>query len=207
MTLDDVFPRTKVLVPPVMPSDRELRELAGDAGGAMQQIQNIAGRASLDAARVSFPRGYLVDIPRWRVAIPFVQSPSLRSSIADTLMMHDVQAWLLKRTDLAGHAKDMLVKACIASLGAVAEALLIDATTPPMGKRQKVASRVGRLQQEGVLSDSLASDLSWLWDVRNRQHLHGLAEREFNVYQLGDHARAEDSVAKLIQSLRQRSPA
>ena len=122
-------------------------------------------------------------------------------------MMHDVQAWLLKRTDIAGHARHMLIKACIGSLGGIAEALLIDATTPPMGKRQKVASRVQKLRDEDRIPASLAIDLNWLWDIRNRQHLHGLSEREFDMYTREDHPRAEETVAGLVMTLRAKSGA
>jgi hypothetical protein len=121
--------------------------------------------------------------------------------VADTLMLHDVQAWVLKRTDLSGHARDMLVKGTIGTLGGIAEALLIDATTPPMGRRQKIASRVKRLEDELVLDSELCSDLSWLWDIRNRQHLHSLPTRDFDFYTLEDHPRAEATVARFVLAL------
>lgn len=202
-TLDDIFPPAKFLIsPPPRPADRHLRELASDANVALQQIQDLAGREPREAAEVRFPRGYLVEIGRWRLALPFVRSNDVRSMVADALMMHDVQSWLLKRTDLSGHARGMLVKSCIASLGSVAEALVIDATSPPMGKRQKMSSRIEKLRESTVIDEQLASDLSWLWDIRNRQHLHALTEREFDVYTRDDHPRAESTVARLVIALR-----
>ena len=117
--------------------------------------------------------------------------------------MHDVQAWVLRRTDLAGHARDMLVKGASRCSEGVAEALLIDATSPPMGRRQKFASRVEHLRGSVVIEQSLAEELLWLWDLRNRQHLHELTAPEFDFYSsIDDHPRAEAAVACLIAALK-----
>ena len=120
-------------------------------------------------------------------------------------MLHDVQAWLLKRTDLEGQAREMLVKGAITTLGGVAEAILIDVTSPPLGRRQKMASRVKHLHDGQALDDSLRDDLLWLWDTRNRQHLYELDAPEFDVYSRDDHPRAEATVAKLIKVLQARA--
>jgi hypothetical protein len=207
MTLEDIFPPAQVLMakPPV--TDVQLRAVAAEANGAIQRLQDLAEREPRDAARIRFPRGYLREVGRWRLALRFVRTNTVRNNVADTLMVHDVHAWVLKRTDLAGHARDMVVKSSITVLGGIAEALLIDATSPPMGLRQKVASRVRRLNDEATLDGDLARDLSWLWDIRNRQHLHGLPTRDFDVYTLDDHPRAESSVAELITCLQQRAGA
>ena len=207
MLLDDIFTAGKVLVHLSPPADSVLRALAADVGGPIQRIQDLAGRSVREAAEIRFPRGYLIEISRWRAALPFVRTNFVRSTVADTLMMHDVQGGVLRRTDLSGHARAMLVKAAMTSLGAIAEALLIDATSPPMGKRQKVASRLEWLELEDMFDVALAADLTWLWDIRNRQHLHGLAEREFNVYTHDDHPHAESAIAKLIVALRSRHDA
>ena len=187
MTLDDIFPPTNVIVSPHHAADAELVECAAEVNGPIQRIQDLAGRETRDSARIRFPRGYLREVGRWRFALGFVRSNQVRNTVADTLMLHDVQAWVLKRTDLAGHARDMLVKGAIGTLGGIAEALLIDATTPPMGRRQKIASRVKRLEEELVLDSELSLDLSWLWDIRNLQHLHSLPTREFDFYTFNDH--------------------
>jgi hypothetical protein len=205
MTLDDILPPAKVIIEEPRSTDAELRELAAEANGVLQRLQAKAGRSVREAAQITFPRGYLLEIGRWRRALPFVRANLVRDSVADTLMMHDVQRWVLKRTDLAGHAHDMLVKAAIGALGSIAEALLIDATSPPMGQRQKYTSRVRRLQDEGVLVGSAADDLLWLWEIRNRQHLHALSAREFDVYTSKDHPRAEATVARLVLALQSRA--
>jgi hypothetical protein len=202
MTLDDVFPAANLIAVKNGAADAELRDCVAEVNGSIQRIQDLVGRESVDAARIRFPRGYLREISRWRSALGFVRSNQVRNMVADTLMLHDVQAWVLKRTDLSGHAKDMLTKGTIGTLGGIAEALLIDATSPPMGNRQKIASRVQRLKDGSVLDSQLCDDLSWLWDIRNRQHLHSLGAREFDFYTLDDHPRAEGTVARLVQALK-----
>jgi hypothetical protein len=207
MTLDDILPKGKRPQEKPQVTDADLREFASEANWALQRIQANAGRDVCEAARITFPRGYLIEIGRWRLALPFVRDKLVRDSVADTLMMHDVQRWVLKRTDIGGHARDMLVKGAIAALGSIAEALLIDATSPPMGNRQRFSSRVEQLRDETVLAASAVEDLVWLWEIRNRQHLHALSAREFDAYTSSDHPRAEATVARLVLALQTRTRA
>ncbi len=206
MLLTDIFPKGRVIVAPPRATDGEVRELADEASGAMRQLQAIVGRERREAAKIEFPRGYLLEISRWRFALSFVRDALVRDSVADTLMMHDVQGWVLYRTDLTAHARDMLVKSAIGALGSIAEALLIEATSPPMGYRQKYSSRVERLEGQCVIKERNAADLHWLWEIRNRQHLHALTAREFDLYTSNDHPRAEATVAALILALQKHSP-
>lgn len=205
MTLDRIFPLAKSVRTSPRATDAQVRGIAAKASSAIRDLQAMVGREYHKAAQIEFPRGYLREIRWWRFALRFVHSSRVRDSVADTLMMHDVQSWLLKRTDLAGHARDMLIKAAIGSLGSVAEALLIDATSPPMGARQKFASRVNRLREAEVLDDAAAAELNWLWEIRNRQHLHGLQARDYARYAAEDHPRAEHAIANLVLTLRGRS--
>ena len=84
----------------------------------------------------------------------------------------------------------MVVKACLASLGSVAEALLIDHFAGRMGRRQKFTSPTKRLLEDGLVGEQLKEDLDWLCDMRCRQHLYELADAEFDFYRLDDHKRA-----------------
>lgn len=181
--------------------ERSLSEWVQRASEALQEIQNVAGRKPLDAARVQFPRGYLTEIGKRRLALGFVRSNTVRNNVAYTLMLHDVHMWILGRTDLAGLASDMVIKSCLATLGSVAEALITDATTPPLGKRQKFSSRADYLVTLGATDEMLAEDLKWLWDMRCRQHLFELTETEFDFYSQEDLDRAVDTVRRLLKSL------
>jgi hypothetical protein len=203
MTLDDLFS-----LAPLAPQDQlqELDGLRAAANESIADIQRLVKRHVVDDARIMFPRGYLREIGVWRTRLGFVRSNAVMNNVAYTLMMHDAQGWLLKRTDLGGTARDMIAKAAIASLAAVAEALLTDATTPPLGKRQSMASRIAVLMKAMALPPQLADDLKWLWDVRNRQHLFELTSSEFSFYSPEDQPRAESAVARLLEAFSARPP-
>lgn len=96
----------------------------------------------------------------------------------------------------------MVVKACLASLGSVAEALLIDHFAGRMGHRQKFTSRTKRLVEDGAITEQLKEDLDWLWDMRCRQHLYELAGTEFDFYRAHDHKRARSTLSALIVALK-----
>ena len=157
--------------------------------------------------RVSFPRGYLLDVGSWSQRLPWTNSYVIRKNAAYSLMLYDVLGWLLRRTDISGLAGDMVIKGCLSALGAVAEGLIVDATSPPLGRRQKMKSRIKRLSDDGVVLLPVANELSWLWDMRNRQHLQELGSREFDVYQRTDVSRAEAVVFDLCDALKARAGA
>ncbi len=125
MTLDDIFPPTDVIAAKARAGDAELAQYAAEVNESIQRIQDLTGREIRASARIRFPRGYLREIGRWRFALGFVRSMKVRSMVADTLMLHDVQAWVLKRTDLSGHARDIMRshsrnwELCICQLGSV----------------------------------------------------------------------------------------
>src|SRR5947207_11236624 len=110
MLLDDVLPPAVQRPAAPVARDDGLAQLAAEANTAIQQIQDLAGRELRDDARIRFPRGYLREALLWRNAVSFLRTPNLRRNLAYTLMLHDVQAWILKRTDLEGQAREMLVK-------------------------------------------------------------------------------------------------
>lgn len=184
-----------------MISDADLLKLTNQADEALQEIQNALGRDERTAGKVRFPRGFLQAAGKIRMHLRFVNRNVVRNNIAYTLMLHDVHLWLLRRTDLAGLARDMLVKACLTSLGSVAEALLIDHFTGRMGRRQKFTSRTKRLVDEGVICQQLKEDLDWLWGMRCRQHLYELMTAEFDFYRLEDHKRARATLSALVKAL------
>lgn len=210
MGLDSIIPRNPAApLPGTEPEPLDVRQvatLAEEAGVALQEVQRQLGRDDHDAAKVRFPRGYLIEIGRWRLALRFVRSNAVRNNVAYTLMMYDAQTWLVRRTDLAATARDMIVKAAISSLGSIIEALVVDATTPPMGRRQKMYSRIERLVADGGIPSELEPELKWLWDTRNRQHLQDLSGSEFDFYDIGMLPRAEAAFVSLVAALQRRAP-
>jgi hypothetical protein len=182
-------------------TDSELDELTGTAGAALQQIQDQLGRDENEHARVRFPRGYLRTAEAWRQRLKFMRRGRVRNNIAYTLMLNDIHMWILRRTDLAGTARDMVVKASIVALGSVAEAILRDHFHGVMGARQAFASRAKRLKDEGIIDASLETELCWLWETRNRQHLFELSDSEYDFYSIGDQRRAAKALSDLVARL------
>jgi hypothetical protein len=184
-------------------SDRDLEVLATRANEAIQAIQDATGREERSAAKLRFPRGFLVEVGRWRTHLRFVRRNSVRNNVAYTLMLNDMYVWLIRRTDLAGLARDMVVKASLAALGSIAEALLIDHFAGRMGERQRFTSRTRQLVEDGTATSAQKEDLDWLWDMRCRQHLYELTSAEFDFYRVDDQRRASRTVRELILALDQ----
>jgi hypothetical protein len=95
----------------------------------------------------------------------------------------------------------MVIKSSISALGSIAEAIVVDSTSPPMGKRQKIYSRIEAMIADGRLKTGLDDELKWLWDTRNRQHLSDLTGSEFSFYEAAMLPRAEAAIEQLILTL------
>jgi hypothetical protein len=179
---------------------RKIQTHTSEAGERLQQVQELIGREEVDDAKVRFPRGFIITAATRRSLLRFVNSNTVRNNIAYTLMLYDVYLWMLRRTDIGGTARDMLVKACLATLGAIAEVLLVDWFKGRMGKRQSFSSRTERLVQEGVIDGRLQGELNWVWEMRCRQHLYELGS-EFDFYSVNDQRRAAKAVRQLVEQL------
>ena len=181
--------------------DRTLRVAVRQAGDLLQAAQDYLGRKLSERARVRFPRGYLRAASDWREQLGFMRSAGVKNNVAYSLMLLDLYLWLLRRTDLAGTAQDMVVKAVLATTGSVAEAILIDHFAGVLGKRQSFKARTRRLVQDGTVDHALQVELDWLWDMRCRQHLFELDVSDFAFYTLKDHERAVRALVTLMRAL------
>ena len=95
MTLDDIFPKGKLLVERPRATDADLRRACRRGQLSTPASSSHRGPRCREAAQITFPRGYLLEIGRWRLALPFVRNTLVRDSVADTLMMHEVERWVL----------------------------------------------------------------------------------------------------------------
>lgn len=179
----------------------ELETAQTEANVGLQAIQRIAGLAELEEARVRFPRGYLRTSVEARRLFKFVRKPVLQTNLGYAVQLADVYTWLLTRTDIAGIARDMVVKAYLALAGGIAEALLVDRYHGQKGWRQTFVTRLQHVQDEGHIDQRLHDELVWLWDMRNRQHVFEIDSSEFFAYQPTDFSRARTAVNGLIAGL------
>jgi len=185
-------------------SDEELQSAVEQANELIQEIQNYVGRERSNAARIRFPRGYIRTAESQRRRLNFLEDYHVRSNIAFTMMLADVQHWLLVRTDIGGSAREMIIKLQFFLLASVVETVTRIYLHGRCGDGYK--RRTNYLVEHGVLDQELKDDLDWLWDMRNRWHLFQLDHTEWSSrdYTVRNHNRAVRAFQSLIDCLNAR---
>ena len=156
---------------------------------------------AIQAAKVRFPRGYIRTAAIARKKIHFIKPEALQSNISYTMMLTDVQHWLLSRTDLAGTAREMVIKLQIFLIGTIAESITKAYLKGKCGDGYK--KRTNYLVTEGLIGNALKEDLDWLWDIRNKMHLFQVTDSEWlsKDYSVENHNRAMTAFNKLLTCL------
>lgn len=182
-------------------SDEELAQKIDKASALLQEIQNYVGRDFSKTAKVRFPRGYIRTATESRNRIQFVEDKNLRNNISYTLLLSDVQHWLLVRTDISGTAKDMLIKLQMFLLGTVIESLTKNFLKGKCGGN--FCKRTDYLKEQGLISESLKADIDWLWEIRNKMHLFQVDNSEWRSsdYTIANHNRAVRAFKNLLEIL------
>lgn len=158
-------------------SDEELTAAVQRAGALLQEIQDYAQRDFSKAAKVRFPRGYLRTAAQARSRLGFLQDSNLKSNISYTMMLADVQHWLLARTDISGTAKEMIIKLQLFLLGSIVESITKVYLRGRCGGNYN--RRLDFLVEHGLITTGLRTELVWLWELRNRMHLFQLDNSEW----------------------------
>ena len=162
-------------------TEDQLAETLDRVGSDLQAIQDYVGRDFSRSCKIRFPRGYIRTASHFRSRLAFVADTTLKENLSYALMLHDVQHWTLIRTDLAGTAKEMLIKDSIVLLGNIAETL----TKLPLSqsaRRKSYKKRTERLEARGIIATALRTDLDWLWETRCNCHLFLVSMREHGHY-------------------------
>ena len=185
----------------VIQSDEELALKVIEAGALMQEIQDYVGRDFSRPAKVRFPRGYIRTAAEARGRIHFVKDAKLKSNISYTMILSDVQHWLLVRTDLSGTAKEMIIKLQMFLLGSIIESLTKVYLKGKCGKN--FCQRTAYLKEHGIISEQLQIDIDWLWEMRNKMHLFLVDKSEWQCsdYTIANHNRAVKAFRSLIEKL------
>lgn len=97
-------------------------------------------------------------------------------------MTHDVLRWVAFRTDIAGQAREMLIKEAVCLLGSICESISIFPDEYGLGRGSGFRRRLRRLQQHGVIDADGVELLEWLWEKRNQEHLVDVEFREWSHY-------------------------
>jgi hypothetical protein len=104
-------------------TEQELEDIIQRVSGDIQAIQDYVGRDFARSAKIRFSRGFLRTAAGFRSRLWFVANATLRENISYALILHDVQHWVLNRTDLSSTAREMLIKDAIVLIGNIAETL------------------------------------------------------------------------------------
>jgi len=182
-------------------SDDELAQKVIEAGALLQEIQDYVGRDFSKSAKVRFPRSYIRTAAEARARIPFVKDAKLRNNVSYTMLLSDIQHWLLVRTDLSGTAKEMLIKLQMFLLGSIIESLTKVYLKGKCGGN--FCKRTAYLKEHGVISEQLQIDIDWLWGIRNNMHLFLLDSSEWQSsdYTITNHNRAVKAFKNLLENL------
>ena len=184
---------------------QQLRAAVNEAGGLIQEISDYLAQhpEHQRIARLRFPRGYIRTAYYTRQRLEFVQNEVLRRNVSYAIMTHDVLRWLAFRTDIAGQAKEMLIKEAVCLIGTVCESISIFPGEQGLGRNAGFRNRVRRLRDLNVLDDPAVELLEWLWDKRNQEHLYDLPFREWGHYVEADWLRSVEAYQTLTGALRE----
>lgn len=182
-------------------NDSELQAAIDEASGLIQQIQDYVGRDFSKPAKLRFPRGYLRTAAEARRRVSFFDDTTLRSNIAYTMQLADLQHWLLNRTDISGMAKEMVIKLQMFLLGSIVESVTKNYLHGRCGGN--FCRRTQYLVDNEIIESTLKTDIDWLWDLRNNMHLFQLNDIEWSStnYTVANHNRAVRAFRKLLSNL------
>lgn len=182
-------------------NDDELAQKVTEAGELLQEIQNYVGRDFSKSVKIRFPRGYIRTAAEARTRIRFVTDANLRSNVSYTMLLSDVQHWLLVRTDLSGTAKEMIIKLQMFLLGSIIESLTKVFLKGKCGGN--FCKRTSYLEEHGIISEQLRIDIDWLWELRNKMHLFLVDNSEWlsTDYSVANLNRAIRAFKSLLENL------
>jgi hypothetical protein len=182
-------------------TEQDLAIAVEQASILVQQIHDYVQRDFSKSARLRFPRGYLRTAAEARSRVNFLTDTRLRSNIAYTILLSDVQHWILERTDLSGMARAMVIKLQIFLLGTLVESITMVYLRGHCGGN--FCRRTKYLCDTGIINAPLKNDIDWLWELRNRMHLFQLNDIEWRStdYTVDNHNRAVRAFNGLLNCL------
>lgn len=179
----------------------ELHRAVAQVGLGIQDINDYLNAHPNESGRIRFPRGVLRTAAFIRSHLRFLEDQTLKINVSYAMMLYDVLKWLLTRTDLAGTARDMVIKNAIVLLGSIAESLAVGGTAGVIGKKHKFKARTERMVQHEIISEELKVELDWLWDTRGGIHIYEMEGSEYDRYTIDDYERARRTAQKLRDAL------
>lgn len=181
----------------------ELARKAQEAGQLLQEVTDylLKHPQHEKVGRVRFPRGFLRTASTHRTKFPWVEDQTLRRNLSYALMTHDALRWVVFHTDIAGQARDMLIKEGVCILAAVCEGVTIFAGERNLGRQSSFAKRINRLVEIDVIEEEIGDELNWLWSLRANEHLYDVKGHEWDLYSHDDWTRSVTVYKKLVDAL------
>lgn len=184
-------------------NDDQLRDAVAAANEHIQSIQDYLDRRNHVDGKIRFPRRFLRTASHFRGRLGFIKNASLKTNLSYALILSDVLRWIIHRMDLAGTAKEMVIKSSIILMASIAESMLIDGSKGLIGKKHGFCERANRMVTKGAISSDLRDKLQWLWKTRAGIHIYELNHQEYDTYGMADYNRAITTTKELRDSLEQ----
>lgn len=169
--------------------------------GALQSINDYFKQNPRSNARIRFPRGQLGTVSQHLEKFDWIESDVLATNLANQFVFLDLLVWVSNRTDLMGTARTMLYKNVVVVCGAVAEALLDSAAKEVGIEVDTYRQRLRELKRKRVIYSAMHDDLSWLWILRGKIHLHIHDDVEQDIFKIAEARRAAKVVSDLVLRL------
>ncbi|TKB90424.1 MAG: hypothetical protein E8D40_11770 [Nitrospira sp.] len=182
-------------------NDDQLRAVVEAANDNLQAIQLYLNQKNHPDGKIRFPRGFLRTATQYRSRLGFIKSDTLKTNLSYTLILSDVLRWLLNRTDLAGTAKEMVIKNAIILRASICESMAIHGTKGTIGKKHSFCERTNRMAAKGIVTSDLCDELHWLWEKRTGIHIYELDHQEYEKYEIADYNRAVSVTKDLRDAL------
>lgn len=182
---------------------QQLIQVSGEANALLQQMADYTSANHADRwyGRVRFPRGFIGTAQEKRQRLSFIEDETLKRNVSYALMTHDVLRWLAFHTDLAGQAREMIIKEAVCLLGTICESITIYPKEYGLGRGAVQKKRLARLVELEVIDKKLQAHLDWLWDKRNQEHIYDLDFREYDHWQNRDWYRSVKAYSGLRAGL------
>ena len=182
-------------------SDQELALAIDSVNVALQNIHDYLSDHPGKKAKIRFPRGYLGTINGHISKYSWLENSILSKNIAYQHVFVDTLRWLANHTDLFSSGRDMVLKNVLFANASIFEALLYGSITQLNYVEGKVPTRLNRLLKEGVITNSLFTELKWLWDLRQNIHVQTVDVLERERYSATDANRSTRALENFKSAL------
>ena len=182
-------------------NDQELSLAIDTVDVALQNIHNYLANHPEKKAKIRFPRGYLGTINGHISKYSWLENSILSKNIAYQHVFVDTLRWLANHTDLFSSGRDMVLKNILVANASIFEALLYGSIKQLNYVEGKVPTRLNRLLKEGVITNSLFTELKWLWDLRQNIHVQTVDVLERERYSATDANRSTRALENFKSAL------